>query len=169
MEMEKDFKEFESLCERYIKNRDLLGFFCRSYQKEDGKVALKVDKIPQQYSVAANALIEELCGQFFRYVVRYLAVNFSVSKDDAEEKKKQIGALLDNSKIVLLNTLLQKDFSALNQKLKECAGKLQLQYNLNHLKLDGDGNWVNWDETNLSVPTDPILSGMDAILMGLAE
>ena len=70
---------------------------------------------------------------------------------------------------MLLNTLLQKDFSALNQKLKECTGKLQLQYNLNHLKLDGDGNWVNWDETSLSVPTDPILSGMDAILMGLAE
>lgn len=168
--MEKEnFKDFEDLCERYRKNRETLGFFCLAYQKEDGKIALKVDKIPQQYSVAANALIEELCVQFFKYVVQYLAVHFSVSKDDAEEKKKQIGVLLNSSKIVLLNTLLQKDFSALNQKLKECAGKLQLQYDLNHLKMDDSGHWIKWDGTKLPVPTDSMLSGIDAFLMAFAE
>ena len=162
-------KDFKDLCERYRKNREALGFSCLAYQKEGGKIALKVDKVPQQYSVAANALIEELYTQFFQYVVQHWAVGFSVSKEDEDEKKKQIKILLDSSKIVLLNTLLQKDFSALNQKLKECVGKLQLQYDLNHLNMDANGNWIKWDGTKLSVPTDSMLSGIDAFLMAFAE
>jgi hypothetical protein len=129
---------------RYEKNKNCLN--CSASVKIDyenhGRFIVELQNVQPKYEKALSTLVEDICSGAIQWLV--ISFTYPIAEEDTADEKLKINHALRKNAEKFINILLQKDFIAFKNTIRDHVAISKTVYELSHLKFINN-KWFRWN------------------------